>query len=64
MYLCSLTGSVFIVGGLYMLLWGKSREAQMEQSKTVSSKGTVQCEAIHITNPSSACSQNEHARRF
>ena len=53
MYLCSLTGSVLIVGGLYMLLWGKSKEKRMEHSDIVSSKGTLQCEAIHNTDPSS-----------
>ncbi|KAG5015049.1 hypothetical protein JHK85_021185 [Glycine max] len=49
----SLTGSVLIVGGLYMLLWGKSKEKRMEHSDIVSSKGTLQCEAIHNTDPSS-----------
>ncbi|KAK7400261.1 hypothetical protein VNO78_11464 [Psophocarpus tetragonolobus] len=57
----SVTGSVLIVGGLYMLLWGKSKEKEMEQSEMVSSKGFVQCEAIHVTNPSLARSQPNRA---
>ncbi|TKY59554.1 WAT1-related protein [Spatholobus suberectus] len=60
----SLIGSVLIVGGLYMLLWGKSKETRREPSDMVSSKGSVQCDQIHITNPSLAFSQREHDKKI
>ncbi|XP_020234532.1 WAT1-related protein At1g68170 [Cajanus cajan] len=61
----SLTGSVLIVGGLYMLLWGKSKETPRELSEMVSSKGSPQCDPIHIiNNPSLACSQRNHDNKI
>jgi len=63
MYFCSVTGSVLVVGGLYMLLWGKSKETQMKQNE-VSSKDFVQCEAIHVTNRSLACSQKDQEKKI
>ncbi|RDY08287.1 WAT1-related protein [Mucuna pruriens] len=60
----SLTGSVLIVGGLYMLLWGKSKDTRREQSEMVSSKGSSQCDPIHVTNLSLTCSQREHDKNI
>ncbi|XP_052729449.1 WAT1-related protein At1g68170 isoform X1 [Vigna angularis] len=54
----SVTGSVVVVGGLYLLLWGKSKETQMKQND-VFSKDSVQCETIHSTNPSLASWQKD-----
>ncbi|KAL2343734.1 hypothetical protein Fmac_005019 [Flemingia macrophylla] len=55
----SLTGSVLIVGGLYMLLWGKSKETPRELREVVFSKDSSQCDPIQVTN-SLACNQIEH----
>ncbi|ESW31046.1 hypothetical protein PHAVU_002G204400 [Phaseolus vulgaris] len=59
----SVIGSVLVVGGLYMLLWGKSKETQMKQ-KEVFSKDFVQCEANHITNPSLSCCQRDQDNKI
>jgi len=69
--LCSVTGSVLVVGGLYLLLWGKIKETQMKQSKEtqmkqieVFSEDSVQCETIHFTNPSLACCQRDQDKKI
>ncbi|CAJ1935967.1 unnamed protein product [Sphenostylis stenocarpa] len=60
----SVIGSVLIVGGLYLLLWGKSKETETKRNE-VSSEDLVQCEAIHDTNPSLACCQrDEHHKNI
>jgi hypothetical protein len=33
MYICSVLGSVFVIGGLYLLLWGKREEALQHPPK-------------------------------
>ncbi|QCD84042.1 WAT1-related protein [Vigna unguiculata] len=67
----SVTGSVLVVGGLYLLLWGKIKETQMKQSKEtqmkqieVFSEDSVQCETIHFTNPSLACCQRDQDKKI
>lgn len=32
---CSLLGSVTVIGGLYILLWGKDRELQKQETEQV-----------------------------
>jgi len=54
--LCSLIGAVLIVCGLYMLLWGKSKETRKAESDIVSTKGPVKCDSIHISNEKKATS--------
>jgi hypothetical protein len=31
--ICSVLGSVFVIGGLYLLLWGKRQEALQQRPK-------------------------------
>ncbi|XP_057419966.1 WAT1-related protein At1g68170-like isoform X2 [Lotus japonicus] len=50
----SVTGAVLIVCGLYMLLWGKSKESKMVESDDVSTKASVPCDSPL------ACNQKEH----
>lgn len=54
--LCSLIGAVLIVCGLYLLLWGKSKETRKVESEIVSAKGPVKCDSIHISNEKKATS--------
>ncbi|KAK7363208.1 hypothetical protein VNO77_05340 [Canavalia gladiata] len=62
----SLIGSLLIVGGLYMLLWGKSKETWKLASEMVPSDGSVQCDSIHINGkPSLACNlKREHDKKI
>ncbi|KAK7368754.1 hypothetical protein VNO80_10784 [Phaseolus coccineus] len=59
----SVIGSVLVVGGLYMLLWGKGKETQMKQNE-VFSKDFVQCEANHITSTSVPCCQRDQDNKI
>ena len=45
--LCSVIGAVLIVGGLYMVLWGKSKEMK-KMSNLVSSEITQEREATEV----------------
>ncbi|PNX97640.1 auxin-induced protein 5ng4-like, partial [Trifolium pratense] len=61
----SLTGATLIVCGLYMLLWGKSKEARQvdnnnNMNEMVSVKDTDKCDSIHIANSSLTCIQKDH----
>ncbi|KAK7319368.1 hypothetical protein RJT34_04088 [Clitoria ternatea] len=67
LHIGSLTGSVLIVGGLYMLLWGKSKETRMAAkllSEKLSSNGSLQCDSIHVANSSLACNHREHDKKI
>lgn len=52
-----------VVGGLYLLLWGKCKETKMKQNE-VFSKDSVQCETIHFTNPSLASWQRDKDKKI
>ncbi|WJX46662.1 hypothetical protein P8452_33438 [Trifolium repens] len=61
----SLTGATLIVCGLYMLLWGKSKEARQvnnnnNMNEIVSVKDTDKCDSINIPNSSLTCIQKDH----
>lgn len=64
--LCSLTGATLIVCGLYMLLWGKSKEAREvdNMNEMVSAKDSIQCDSIPIANSSLTCIQKEHDKKI
>ncbi|MCI13782.1 WAT1-related protein [Trifolium medium] len=62
----SLTGATLIVCGLYMLLWGKSKEARQvdnnnnNMNEIASVKDPDKCDSIHIANSSLTCIQKDH----
>lgn len=62
----SLTGATLIVCGLYMLLWGKSKEAREvdNMNEMVSAKDSIQCDSIPIANSSLTCIQKEHDKKI
>ncbi|XP_027348408.1 WAT1-related protein At1g68170-like [Abrus precatorius] len=64
LHIGSLTGSVLIVSGLYMLLWGQNNETWKGETEMVSSKGLVQCDSVHVADPPLACNQREHDKKI
>ncbi|KAJ1399148.1 EamA domain [Sesbania bispinosa] len=54
----SLLGAVLIVCGLYMLLWGESKETRKAKSDLVSANVSVECDSIQI------CNQKEHDKKI
>ncbi|XP_058763380.1 WAT1-related protein At1g68170-like [Vicia villosa] len=63
----SLTGAALIVCGLYMLLWGKSKEARKmhNMNEIASAIDTVKCDSFHIANNSAlSCIQKEHDKKI
>lgn len=63
--LCSLIGATLIVSGLYMLLWGKSKETRKDESDIVvfEKKEHIQCDSILSVNSSLACNKKEHLKK-
>lgn len=57
--LCSLTGAILVVGGLYMLLWGKSKETARQESDFDSKNSPDKYDSINITNSSLVSNQKE-----
>lgn len=60
----SLTGATLVVCGLYMLLWGKGKEAARLESNSDFENSPVQCDSINIANSPLVSNQKERDKNI